>query len=127
MTNHIHMIISREGAFSFGDIMRDFKKFTSISILKEIEANVQESRKRWMLWLFRSAGEKNLRNTNYQFWQQDNHPMELYSNEFMEQKLEYIHMNPVRAGIVEEPSHYLYSSARDYAGIAGLVKVSFIE
>ncbi len=127
MTNHVHMIISRDGSFSFGEIMRDFKKHTSNKIIKEIEANPQESRKRWMLWLFKSAGEKNSRNTNFQFWQQDNHPEELFSNKFMDQKLNYIHMNPVRAGIVEEPHHYLYSSARDYADIPGLVKISFIE
>ena len=61
------MIISREGKFSFGEIMRDFKKHTSNKIIKEIEANPKGSRKRWMLWLFKSAGEKNSRNTNFQF------------------------------------------------------------
>ena len=45
----------------------------------------------------------------------------------MYQKLNYIHTNPIRAGIVEEPHHYLYSSARDYADIPWLVKISFIE
>ncbi len=127
MTNHVHMIISRSGEPSISDIMRDFKKFTSAKITGEIEINPQESRKRWMLWFFRSAAEKNSRNKNYQFWQQDNHPEELFTNKFMEQKLDYIHMNPVRAGFVEEPHHYLYSSARDYTGIPGLVKISFIE
>ena len=127
MTNHVHMIIAREGKFSLSDIMRDFKKYTSTKILSEIESNPQESRKRWMLWLFKSAGERNSRNTNFQFWQQDNHPEELFSNKFMTQKLDYIHMNPVRAGIVEEPHHYLYSSARDYSGIPGFVKISFLE
>lgn len=127
MTNHVHMIISRQGQASLSDIMRDFKKHTSTEIIKEIEVNPKESRKRWMLWLFKSAGENNSRNKKYQFWQQDNHPEELFSNKFMDQKLHYIHMNPVKAGIVEEPHHYLYSSARDYAGIPGLVKISFIN
>ena len=127
MTNHLHMIISRNGVPSLSDIMRDFKKFTSTEIIKEIEINPKESRKRWMLWLFKSAGEANSRNKKYQFWQQDNHPEELFSNIFMDQKLDYIHMNPVRAGIVEEPHHYLYSSARDYVGIPGLVRISFIQ
>ncbi|MCF6352740.1 MAG: hypothetical protein L3J06_07000 [Cyclobacteriaceae bacterium] len=44
----------------------------------------------------------------------------------MEQRLAYLHNNPVEAGIVEEPAHYLYSSARDYAGIKGLLNVEFI-
>jgi putative transposase len=127
MTNHVHIIIAKADTFSMSEIMRDFKKYTSNKILTEIELNPQESRKRWMLWLFKSAGEKNPRNTNFQFWQQDNHPEELFSNKFMNQKLDYIHLNPVRAGIVEEPHHYLYSNARDYAGGRGLVKISFIE
>jgi len=80
-----------------------------------------------MLWLFKSAGTKNTNNTKYQFWQQDNHPEELISNRFMDQKLQYIHQNPVEAGWVEEPEHYRYSSARNYAGLDGLLKIDFLE
>jgi putative transposase len=76
-----------------------------------------------MLWLFKSAGGKNKRNKTFQFWQQDNHPEELETNNFKDQKLEYIHMNPVKAGLVDEPEHYRWSSARDYAGTQGLVQV----
>jgi hypothetical protein len=79
-----------------------------------------------MLWLFKSAGAKNKRNKDYQFWQQDNHPEELESNHFKDQKLDYIHMNPVKAGLVDEPEHYRWSSARDYAGIKGLVKMEIL-
>lgn len=45
----------------------------------------------------------------------------------MEQKLDYIHNNPVKAGFVENPEDYLYSSARDYSGRQGLIKVILIE
>jgi putative transposase len=79
-----------------------------------------------MLWLFKSAGAKNKRNKDYQFWQQDNHPEELESNDFKDQKLDYIHMNPVKAGLVDEPEHYRWSSARDYAGVKGLVKMEIL-
>jgi putative transposase len=79
-----------------------------------------------MLWLFKSAGGKNKRNKTFQFWQQDNHPEELETNNFKDQKLEYIHMNPVIAGLVDEPEHYRWSSARDYAGIKGLVQVEIL-
>ena len=52
-----------------------------------------------------------------------NHPTLLYSQEVIMQKLNYIHQNPVRAGWVLEPEHYLYSSAVDYAGKKGLVDI----
>jgi len=45
----------------------------------------------------------------------------------MEQKLDYIHNNPVKSGFVDEPEHYLYSSASDYSGLKGLVKIELIE
>jgi len=48
-----------------------------------------------MLWMFRRAGERNSNNKNFQFWQQDNHAMELYGNEMLQQKINYIHNNPV--------------------------------
>ena len=63
---------------------------------------------------------------NYQFWGQDNHPIELDSNEMMDRKLEYIHNNPVREGIVDNPADYLYGSARNYKGLEGLIKVTLI-
>lgn len=113
MSNHVHLIISgREGNLS--EILRDFKKFTSKAIITAIESNIQESRRTWMLALFKSKGSRNSRNEGYQFWRQDNHPIELYSEAFTEQKLNYVHMNPVEAGIVEKEEEYLYSSCRDY-------------
>ena len=62
----------------------------------------------------KEAGDKNSRNANYQFWQQDNQPKIIYAPEFGAQKLEYIHNNPVKAGLVEKAEEYIYSSARDY-------------
>jgi putative transposase len=79
--------------------------------------NHQESRRDLLLWLFERAGKSNSNNTNYQFWQQHNKPVELSTNEMLEQRLNYIHNNPVEAGIVSEPEHYLYSSAINYAGL----------
>ena len=101
MSNHIHLIIST-GNGNLSDILRDFKKFTSKEIITTIENNKQESRKNWMLWIFKKAGEKNSRNKEYQFWQQDNHPIQLETFEFTLDKLNYIHNNPVKAGIVEK-------------------------
>jgi len=113
MSNHLHLIVSAKNN-DLSEILRDFKKFTSKQIIKAIEENQHESRREWMLRIFREEGEKNSRNTNYQFWRQDNQPQELYSAAFVFQKMNYIHNNAVEAGIVERPEDYLYSSAKDY-------------
>jgi putative transposase len=127
MPNHMHLIISsQEGKLSA--TLRDFKKFTSCSILNAIGSHPKESRREWMLSAFKNYGSGNSRNTVFQFWQQSNCPMETYSAPFIKQKLDYLHKNPVKAGWVEKPEHYLYSSARSYVlgKSAGLIDVSFI-
>lgn len=80
-----------------------------------------------MLWLFKRAGEFNCNNQAYQVWQNDNHPVELDSNKVMEQRLEYLHQNPVRAGLVFEPEQYVYSSTGDYAGGKGMLPLVLLE
>ena len=126
MSNHIHLIVSATDG-NLSDILRDFKKFTSKEIITAIGDNKQESRKNWMLWIFKKAGEKNSRNKAYQFWQQDNHPIQLESIEFTLDKLNYMHNNPVKAGIVEKAEEYLLSSARDYHyGKGGLLPIEHL-
>jgi hypothetical protein len=88
-----------------------------VQIIEAIKNNSHESRKELLLWLFERAGKHNSNNTRYQFWQQHSHPIELNSNEKLEQRLNYIHNNPVEAGIVLSPEDYIYSSAINYAGL----------
>lgn len=126
MTNHLHMIVSTKEGFSLSAIMRDFKKFTSKEIIKTI-VDIQESRKDWMLKSFEYAAKYSKRIKNYKFWRDGNHPIELNTNELIEQKLDYIHNNPVVTEIVEKPEEYLYSSARDYIGIKGLLDIELID
>jgi len=127
MSNHVHLIIGTS-QMPMQDIIRDLKKFTSVKIIEAIKENQQESRKEWLLWMFERAGKKNSNNTNYQFWQQDNHPIELSNNEMMTQKLNYIHHNPVEAGIVLSSEEYLYSSAKNYAGMKEyLIEILYID
>jgi len=76
-----------------------------------------------MLNLFSFEAKKHSRNKYFQFWKQESHPVEIYSNTFIKQKVEYIHNNPVKAGIVEKPEEYLYSSARNYADKVGILDV----
>ncbi len=126
MSSHLHLIISRNGKPGFSDIIRDFKKFTADQIIAAIQSET-ESRRNWMIWLFKSAGRKNSNNKEFQFWQQGNHPEELITNKFIDQKLHYIHENPVNAGLVYRAEDYVYSSAIDYAGGKGLLPVVLIE
>ncbi|WP_207435649.1 REP-associated tyrosine transposase [Sabulibacter ruber] len=113
MPNHLHLIASSTEKSSLPNILRDFKKFTSNKLIQAIQDNPLESRRRWMLWIFQSNGQHNSQNTHHQFWQQSNHPIELDSAHLMEQKLTYLHQNPVELGLVEEPEHWRYSSAVD--------------
>ena len=127
MTNHVHMIISRKSNHSLESIMPDMKKYTSSKILEAIQYSKEESRKEWLMGLFRKAGEENSNNKIFQFWQQDNHPMLCFSRDILQQKLNYIHQNPVRAGFVEKPEDWVYSSAGDYfMGRKGLIEIDML-
>jgi REP element-mobilizing transposase RayT len=128
MTNHIHLIAdaglqNQPNRILIGDIMRDFKKFTSKSIVKAIQDHPQESRKEWLLdrcW-FRGYNDRKI--SQFKLWQDDYYSEVITSYDFYKQKLDYIHNNPVRQEIVQRPEEYLYSSARDYCGSNGLLEV----
>ena len=126
MTNHMHMIIGSTGENKVGDITRDFKKFTSKAILNTLKADMQESRREWMLNRFEYAGRNYKKIKNYKFWQEGNDAEEIFLNDYFNQKLDYIHQNPVRAEFVNEAEDYRYSSAIDYAGGTGLLKVEVV-
>lgn len=113
MPSHVHLIF-RSALGDPSGLIRDFKGFTSKRLLAEIENNPVESRKEWMLWMFEKAGAKNSNVKHRQFWQQNNHPIEIWSNKIFHQKLNYIHQNPVKSGFVTDPIDWKYSSARNY-------------
>ena len=110
MPSHIHMICSAKDG-NAGKIIKDFKSFTAKEIIRLIENNPQESRKEWLLYLFKYFAKGNGGHSNFQLWQHGSHPISLESNEWIEEKTNYIWYNPVKAGIVAEPQHYVYSSA----------------
>ncbi len=126
MSSHIHMIVGTHGD-KLENIMRDMKKHTSGALKKAIQGHPGESRKEWMLWMMERVGKKNGHNNAFQLWQQDNHPIELFDFKILHQKLDYIHNNPIVAGIVDKPEEYLYSSARDYYGLPGLIEINLVE
>ncbi len=114
MSSHLHMIARAGEDETLSDIIRAFKKFTSISLIRAI-IDGPESRKEWMLDYFMKEA-KARKNTYYKVWQEGNHPVEISSNKFFDEKLDYIHNNPVSEMIVEKPEDYYFSSARNYAG-----------
>ena len=126
MTNHMHMIVGSSGINKVSDIMRDFKKFTSKEILRVLQMDGTESRREWMLNRFEYAGKNDKRIKNFRFWQEGNNAQDLYLNDYFNQKLNYIHQNPVKAEIVNRAEDYRYSSAIDYAGGKGLLDVTVV-
>ena len=80
-----------------------------------------------MLDIFAKAAEKHSRNKKFQLWQHHNHPEEVYSPKFTLSKIKYIHNNPVDAGLVDRPEKYYFSSAVDYAGGKGPVKITLLN
>ena len=121
MTSHIHMIIGTSNkTIPMNGIIRDMKSYTSRKIRESMEnsSSVGESRREWILKMMYRAGKYNCNNNDFQLWQQYSHPIELNTNELIDQKLDYIHLNPVDAGFVDHPEAWLHSSARDYSGIA---------
>jgi REP element-mobilizing transposase RayT len=120
MNNHIHLIITtktQEGNIS--SIIRDFKKFTSKAISKAIQ-EIPESRREWLLNAMSKEAKRIARATYYKLWKDDNHAVTIDGKIVgIKERLNYIHQNPVRNGLVDEPWDYVYSSARDYQGRKG--------
>ena len=122
MPSHLHLIARAESNYTLSDILRDFKEFTSKAIIRQI-LNEPESRRDWMLEYFRKAGENLKGITNYKLWQDGNHAEVISSNRFFDEKLDYIHNNPVEELIVENPEDYFFSSARNYAGLNNYLEI----
>ena len=125
MPSHIHMIFAAKDDTP-EIILGRFKEYTSKQLVKAIGENIQESRKEWMLWMFKRAAAKSSNVKTYQFWQHNNKPIELWSAEVIAQKANYIHNNPIEAGFVTEAHHWRYSSAIDYADGNGRVNIEYL-
>ena len=125
MPSHIHLII-RAKENNPEILLGKIKEHTSKAIQKHIKENNQESRKEWVSWMFERAGLKSSNVKNAQFWQHNNKPIEIWSEEVLNQKMDYIHQNPVVSGFVIEPEHWKYSSAIDYSGGKGVLEMDYV-
>ena len=126
MTNHLHAIVGSTEKNRVSDIWRDFKKFTSKEIVRTLLNDNTESRQEWMLNRFEYSGKNDKKIKNYRFWQEGNDAQGIYLNDYFNQKLNYIHNNPVKAEIVNRAEDYRYSSATDYACGKGLLDVMVV-
>jgi REP element-mobilizing transposase RayT len=100
MTNHMHLIFRTTGSFQPQLVLGDFKRFTSKKIVKAIKEHPKESRREYLLDHFKKAAAKASNVDKYQFWRHDNKPIELWSTKVIQEKIAYVHNNPVDAGLV---------------------------
>lgn len=120
MENHLHLIASSQ---YLSKEIGDFKSYTArkvIDYLKERKADR-------MLLELNAYKSRSRTDREYQFWQEGSHPEQILGAEMMVQKIEYTHFNPVKRGYVDEPIHWRYSSARNYAGMPGLLDVTLFS
>jgi len=128
MSSHLHLLVrTREGA-NPAIFERDFKKYTTPEVLKAVEMEM-DLRREWMLQRFEEYSKSLKRIEKFHLWQNCSSPLRIDHEQprLLPDRIEHIHENPVREGIVELPEAYIYSSARDYAGIHGLVNVKVVR
>ncbi len=116
MEHHIHLIASSP---ELGKRAKEYKSYTARVIIDYLEERKSVS----LLGKLHRAKLNHKMKCKYQLWQEGSHPEEICSEKMLIQKIEYIHNNPVRRGYVDEPQHWRYSSARDYEGKEGLIRV----
>lgn len=107
LDNHFHLIVAGP---QLGRIITDMKKFTARKIIEQC----QQDRKGWLLNQLAYYKKRHKTKSNYQVWQEGYHPELIFPHEMLMQKIDYIHNNPVKRGLVALPEHWLHSSARNY-------------
>ncbi|MCI0360718.1 MAG: transposase [Planctomycetaceae bacterium] len=116
LENHVHWIAASD---DLSKEVGDFKSYTARRIIDLLES----AGAKMLLDLLAYFKLKHKIDQDYQLWQEGSHPEAIESHEMMVQKLGYIHNNPLKRGYVDEPVHWRYSSARNYARQQGLIEV----
>jgi REP element-mobilizing transposase RayT len=116
LENHLHLIASSS---ALSKEIGDFKSFTARRIIDYLVSQ----RAQTLLKLLRFLKAQHKTDRDYQLWQEGSHPEQIQNDEMMRQKLEYMHLNPVKRGYVDDPTHWRHSSARNYAGLPGCFPV----
>ncbi|MGN7784735.1 transposase [Niabella sp. 22666] len=105
MSNHIHLIWQMQPLIHPKHVQRDFLKYT----VQQIKHDLQRHDPELLKSFFVGAADR-----AYQFWERNPLSIELRNHAVYRQELDYVHLNPVRAGLCKYPEEYLYSSARFY-------------
>ncbi|HMH24333.1 MAG TPA: hypothetical protein VK563_21275 [Puia sp.] len=127
MTNQLHLVVKTSDEYGIALFERDFKKYSTAEIVKAIDHT--DLRQDWMMDRFENFGKSLKKIEKYVIWQNCCSPLYLdyrQPNLLME-KISFVHAIPVQEHIVELPEHYLYSSARDYVGVKGPVRVTVLK
>ena len=120
LDNHLHLLISGD---NLSNTIKDLKRHTAREIIKL----AQKEEKLWLLNQFKYYKLKHKDDSDYQIWQEGFHPQQIISEEMLRQKIEYIHHNPVRIGLVEKAEDWIYSSARNYLGFDAVMEVDILK
>jgi putative transposase len=120
LDNHLHLVVSAD---NLSQMIRDFKRHTA----KEILALAQQDDKLWLLKQFEFFKSGHKGDSQHQVWQEGFHPQDITTEEMLRQKLDYIHYNPVKLGLVDHPEDWRYSSARNYFGREGVLEIDLVE
>ena len=128
MSSHLHLAIRPKEGMPPAYFERDFKKYTTPAILKAIEMEI-DFRREWMMQRFEDYGKPLKRIEKFHLWQNCSSPLRIDCQQprLLLDRIIHIHENPVREKIVEHPEAYVFSSARDYAGMPGLVTVRVVR
>ena len=116
LENHIHLVLSSS------HLSKQINRFKSYTARQALDY-YQQSNNRFILNQLNFSVTPGPHRQEYKFWQEGYHPQEIQDEDMLLQKIEYIHNNPVKRGYVELPEHWLYSSARNYAGLKGILEV----
>ncbi len=111
MDNHLHIITSHKN--NLIQKIQNFKSFTAKEILKQL----QTDKRKLILNILKQFKKDYKTESSYQLWQEGNFPKQIQNIEMFNQKVEYIHYNPVRRGLVSNELHWVYSSAKNFAGL----------
>jgi len=107
LDTHFHAIVA---APDLARVLADLKRHTARRLIEQLETE----RCDWMLRQLRYQRAPHKTESQYQVWQEGSHPQAIMGDEMMLQKLEYLHNNPVKRGLVASPEHWRYSSAHEW-------------
>jgi putative transposase len=116
LENHLHWIASAD---ELSERLGQFKSFTARRIIDVLSAAGHKT----LLDELSYFKLRNKTDQDYQLWQEGSNPQQIQTPDMMRQKLEHMHFNPVRRRYVDDPVHWRYSSARNYAGLPALLEV----